>query len=313
MRIAITGGTGFVGSHLVRRLGGDDHEFVLVARGDDERNADLLDRDDARLVAASVNDREALCEAFVGCDVVAHLAGINYERGAQTYGTVHVTGTRNVVEAAADAGTSKLLLTSYLRARPDCGWGYHESKWEAEQLVRRSDLEYTVVKPGVVYGPGDQMLWGVARSLVTAPVFPRVGFETRRIRPVAVGDVVDVLAAAVDGYLADFTVALVGPEELTLARLVKRVGGVLGLEPIVVPAPVRLQYGLARVQERVMERPIVTTAGVRMLAEGATEPAPQAVCDPLPKELRPTRQFTRKRIGEGLPRLEPVGIDDLRT
>ena len=313
MRIAITGGTGFVGSHLVRRLGDDGHEFVLIARGTDERNHDLLKRQDTELVRASVTDEASVRDALAGCAVVVHLAGINYERGSQTYENVHVEGTRTVVETATDAGVSKILLTSYLRARPDCGSGYHESKWEAEEIVRRSGLEHTILKPGVVYGPGDRMLWGIARSLVTVPIFPRIGFESRSLRPVAIADLVDVLEASiVDDRLSNDTVAVLGPETLTLAEFVDRVGTVIGREPVIVPAPVLTQYVSSWVQERVLEVPIVTAAGVRMLAEEATEPAPKSVCDPLPEALRPTRAVSEERIEVGLPPLDRIGMSDLR-
>ncbi|WP_312909605.1 NAD-dependent epimerase/dehydratase family protein [Natronosalvus caseinilyticus] len=313
MRIAITGGTGFVGSHLARRLGDDGHDLVLIARGVDEPNVDLLERENVEFVPAAVTDERTLREAFVDCEAVVHLAGINHERRAQTYEAVHVDGTRNVVEAATDAGVSTLVLTSYLRARPDCGCAYHESKWEAERIVRRSGLEYTVVKPGVVYGPGDRMLWGIARSLATVPVFPRVGLRARRIRPVAIEDLVDVLAASIlEDRLSETTVAVTGPEELTVTDLVNRVGDVIGRSPLIVPAPVHAQIALSWVQERALETPIVTTAGVRMLAEEATEPAPEGVCDPLPDALRPTRPVTPERIAAGLPRLKPFGVGDLR-
>lgn len=311
MRIAITGGTGFVGSHLARRLAGEGHDLVLVARGVDERSRTLPD--DVRFVAASVTDGERLRDALDGCEAVAHLAGINRERGTQTYENVHVRGTRAVVEAARDAGASTLVLTSYLRARPDCGSGYLESKWAAEEIVRRSGLNYTVLKPGVVYGPGDQLLTQVVRSLVTVPIFPRVGFRPRRIRPLAIADLVDVLEAAlVRDRLPEATVPLVGPEELTVEALVERIGDVIGRDPLIVPAPVRLQYATAWLQERVMDRPIVTTAGIRMLVEGAAEPLPADACDPFPADLRPTRAFTADRIEAGLPDLERFGLDDLR-
>ena len=314
MKVAITGGTGFVGSHLLDRLHEDGHEVVLVARGAREPAFDARELEGTRFVAASVTDAAALREAFAGCDAVAHLAGINRERGAQTYERVHVAGTETVVEAAADAGVPRLALTSYLRARPGCGSGYLESKWAAEEVVRRSDLEYTVVKPGVVYGPGDQMLRGLARSLVTTPVFPGVGFGERRIRPLAVADLVDVLAVALTtDRLPGATVALAGPEELSFSGLVRRVGDVIGRRPLIVPTPVPALSVSAWLQERVMETPVVSTAGVRMLAEGVTEPAPAGVCDPLPDDLRPSRAFSRERIAAGLPRLERFGLADLRV
>jgi NADH dehydrogenase len=127
MRVAITGGTGFVGGHLAAHLSRQGHQVVLVARGVDQ-----------------------LTRAFAGCQAVAHCAGINRQLGRQTYQAVHVQGTANVVRAAERAGVRRLAPLSFLRARPSCGSAYHESKWAAEKLVRASALEWTVLKPGMI-------------------------------------------------------------------------------------------------------------------------------------------------------------------
>src|SRR5437867_4748037 len=215
MKIAITGGTGLVGSHLARFLSGADHEVVLVARGSDGRDQDVSRLAGARFVAADVGDEGQLSRAFEGCAGVAHCAGINREIGAQTYRRVHVEGTRNVVRAAARAGVEKVALISFLRARPGCGSPYHESKWAAEEIVRGSGLDYTVIKAGVVYGKGDHMLAHLSGSLRIFPVFPLVGMRDRPLRPVAVEDLVRVLQASlVEGRLSRQTVAVTGPEEL---------------------------------------------------------------------------------------------------
>ena len=130
---------------------------------------------------------------------VIHCAGINLERGSQTYGRVHVRGTETVVRAARSAGVPRIALVSFLRARPACGSAYHESKWAAEEIVRGSGLSYTVVKAGVIYGKGDHMLDHLSRALNSFAVFLLVGFGSRRaLRPVAVADVARILAASVD-------------------------------------------------------------------------------------------------------------------
>lgn len=313
MRVGITGGTGFMGTHLARRLLDDGHRVVLLSRSADERDAGDLGLEDAEFVGASVADRDGLGDAFADCDAVAHLAGINLERGRQTYGAVHVRGTENVVEAAAAAGVEKVILSSFLRARPDCGSAYHESKWAAEETLRSSGLDYTVFKAGVTYGRGDHMLTHVSRWLATVPVMPMVGLTSRRFRPLAIDDLVDVMAASLTaGRLSAATVPVVGPEELPLADGLRRIGAAIGRTPVILPAPVVLQYLGAWVQERIMETPIASVAQVRILSEGIVEPAPAGVCEPLPDDLEPDRPFTIERIRSGLGEVRPYGLEDLR-
>jgi uncharacterized protein YbjT (DUF2867 family) len=128
----------------------DGHEVVLIARGVGPLNTDTLALPRVTWVRAGLGDAEALRAAFASCDGVAHCAGINRELGAQTYRAVHIDGTRNVVEAARDAGVTEIVMLSFLRARPDCGSGYHESKFAAEEIIRGSGINFTFLKDGVI-------------------------------------------------------------------------------------------------------------------------------------------------------------------
>ncbi|MDQ1123166.1 uncharacterized protein YbjT (DUF2867 family) [Microbacterium trichothecenolyticum] len=167
---------------------------------------------------------------------MAHCAGINREIGDQTFRRVHVDGTRAVLEAARRAGVRRVVLLSFLRARPDTRSGYHQTKWEAEELVRAAGLEYTVLKSGMIYGPGDHMVDHVARAVRTFPVFATVGFRERRARPLPIADAIDVLVAALEGRMPNQTVALMGAEELELGAAVRRIAEVAGGHPLYVPA-----------------------------------------------------------------------------
>lgn len=150
MRIVITGGTGFVGRNVARQLLSEGHEVVLIARGVGRRDDAIMALPNVRWVRAGLRDVVALEAALTGCDGVAHCAGINRELGNQTYQAVHIDGTRNVVNAARKAGLRRIVILSFLRARPACGSGYHESKYAAEEIVRNSGLDYTVLKAGVI-------------------------------------------------------------------------------------------------------------------------------------------------------------------
>src|SRR5262245_46662804 len=173
--IAVTGGTGFVGRHVAEELVDRGYDVVLVARGVDHRDLSVTDRPGVEWVRGGVGDLAALERAFAGVDAVIHCAGINREIGRQTYAAVHVEGTRNVVDAARAAGVRKIAMLSFVRARPDCGSGYHESKWAAEEIVRASGLDFTIAKAGMIFGRGDHMLDHLSHALHTFPFFLRVG------------------------------------------------------------------------------------------------------------------------------------------
>jgi nucleoside-diphosphate-sugar epimerase len=314
MKIAITGGSGFVGGDLAQQLSAEGHELVLLARGhhrDASRNATIVQNSRVHFVATDLSSQSVLEKAFAGCDSVAHCAGINREIGHQTYQRVHIEATRNVVEAARRAGVRRIALMSFLRARANCGSAYHESKWAAEEIIRNSGLDYTIVKAGMVYGRGDHMLDHLSHSLHTMPLFAAVGLQEKPIRPLAIEDLVHVLRAALlDGCLTRQTVAVTGAEQLYLSDAARRVAQVLGKRVFILPAPVWFHYILAQVFEWTMKVPLVARAQVRILSEGVLEPA--IPCDSLPAGLMPTRRFTEEQIRRGLPEPGAFGLRDLR-
>jgi nucleoside-diphosphate-sugar epimerase len=302
MRVAITGATGFVGSHLATRLTSEGHEVVRIGR---------RARANEEIVLAPLDDVDQLASAFAGCQAVAHCAGINRETGDQTYDRVHVKGTRNVVEAARRAGVQRIVLMSFLRARPDCGSAYHESKWAAEEIVRQSELDYTIIKAGVTYGRGDHMLDHLSHAFHTFPIFALVGLKEQTLRPLAIEDLVHVMRAAlIDRRLKRQTIALVGPEEMYLREAVLRVAEVAGKKPVLFPLPVWCHRLLARVFELTMKVPLISVAQVQILAEGVVEPS--SPVSPLPYDLMPTRRFTPEQIRNGLPHPAPFSAGDLR-
>jgi len=288
VKIAITGGTGFVGRHVATRLRADGHVVVCLGRAD------------------------RLEGAFTGCEAVVHCAGINREIGSQTYRAVHVEYTRRVVDEARRAGVTRISMLSFLRARPDCGSGYHESKWAAEEIVRGSGLGWTILKAGVIYGRGDHMLDHLSHAFHTFPVFGLVGMRSRPVRPVAVEDVAGILAATAndDPRLSRRTFAVLGPDELLLSDAVHSVADVVGRRPWLVPLPIVAQRLIAALAETLMIVPLVSRAQVRILAEGIVEPLPAA--DRLPADMLPTTRFDEASIRAGLP--DPGGFarSDLR-
>ena len=311
MKVAITGGTGFVGRHLAQEIVSEGHEVVLIARGVDRRDTNIRRLSNSSLFPIGLDDQEELVRAFEGCDGVAHCAGINREIKEQSYSRVHIEGTRNVMNAAKRAGVKKVALLSFLRARPNCGSPYHESKWAAEEIVRSSGLDYTILKAGVIYGKGDHMLDHLSHAFHTFPVFALVGLREKPVRPAAVEDVVRVLQASmIEGRLSRETVAVMGPEEMPLSEAVRRVARAAGRRPFMFRLPLFAHYFFAWCFERAMTVPLVSLAQVRILSEGITEPIPP--CERLPDDLAPQIFFTDRQIRRGLPEPERFGLKDCR-
>ena len=253
-----------------------------------------------------------MAEAFRGCDAVVHCAGINREIGDQTYAAIHVEGTRAVVAAGRSAGVGRLVMMSFLRARPDGPSAYHRSKWAAEELVRRSGLTYTILKAGVIHGRGDHMLDHLSRAFYSFPVFGLVGLREQPVRPVAVQDVTRLLVAAAlgDARLADRTIAVLGPEQLTLGAAVRRVAEATGRRPAFIRLPVPAHRLLALALEMAMTVPLIARAQVEILAESVVEPLPFA--DEPPSDLTPRTPFSLEVIRAGLPPAGGFGRADLR-
>jgi NADH dehydrogenase len=302
MKIAITGGKGFIGSHLAKRLIDEGHDVVILTRWHIPEES---------MFVSDLSDIDQLKESFRGCDAVAHCAGINREVGEQSFKQVHVEATRRVVEAAKAVGVRRILLMSFLRARPHCDSPYHESKWKAEEIVRDSGLDYTIIKAGVVYGRGDHMLDHLSHALHTFPIFPLVGLEDKTVRPLAIEDLVNVMRAAlIDRRLKNQTIALLGAEEIHLREAVRRVAEVMGKQPLMFPLPVWCHQVMAQVFELTMKVPLASLAQIRILSEGVVEPG--TLVTPVPYDLIPTRRFTAEQIRNGLPELAPFGVSDLR-
>jgi uncharacterized protein YbjT (DUF2867 family) len=299
MKIAITGGTGFIGKHLARDLADRGHQVVVIARGQYTRGKGVPTHNNITFIQANVTDAAALIQAFAGCTAVVQCAGTS-EDSSQTFQQVHVEGARSAVTAARQAGVKKFVLVSYLHARPQRGSDYLTTKWEGEKIVRESGLNYTILKAGLVYGPGDHLLNNLGHLLQRLPVFATVGLRERTVRLVAVEDLVSVIRAALtDDRLRNQTVAVVGPEEFPFSSAARRIAKAMGKRLLLVlPFPDFAQRLLAWVSQW-MPKPLISASQVQMLADGISKPLPDSKM--LPEDLAPSIRFTEEQIRKGLP------------
>ena len=201
------------------------------------------------------------------------------------------------------AGVRRLIHVSVVVARPAPSLPYHDTKWQGEEIVRKSKLNYTILKAGLVYGPGDHLLNNLGNLLRKLPVFATVGLREKTVRLIAVEDLVDIIRTALldENRLARQTVAITGPEEFPFSTAARRISKAMG-KPflLVLPFPVIFQRTLAWFSERFMPKPLVTASQVEMLADGISKPLPDS--ELLPEDLAPKTLFNEEQIRKGLPK-----------
>lgn len=223
--VLLTGGTGFIGREVIRQLTQAGHRVRLVARRP-ERAAALAEQYDCEVVAGDVLDPASLQRAMVGVDAVVHLVGIIHETPRVSFESAHTQATANVLAAARAAGVRRYVHMSALGTRPGAVSRYHRSKWEAEELVRQSGLDWTILRPSLVYGPGDRSL-NVLAAFMRAPLdfwncysFPNLGGGTAQVQPVAVEEVALAFVRALSNAAAlGRTYDLCGPAPITWREL----------------------------------------------------------------------------------------------
>ena len=150
MKLAITGGTGFIGSHFIEIALADGHSVRALTRRPQP------ERDGVTWIDGSLSDRESLRRLVDPCDAMVHIAGVLNARDRATFDAGNVEGTLNVLAASTAAGLHRIVHVSSLAAREPTLSMYGASKARAEELVERSGLDWAIVRPPAVYGPGDR-------------------------------------------------------------------------------------------------------------------------------------------------------------
>ena len=252
-KVLLIGGSGFVGGTIANRLSERGIRVVVPTRHRDH-SKELILLPTVYTVEADVHDPKTLVALMQGVDAVINLVGILHDSASKMpygkrFAAAHVELPRKIIAAMKQAGVRRLVHMSALKAAPDAPSGYLRSKGEGEALVRAAsgDLDVTVFRPSVIYGPGDAFLNTFASLLKFFPVFPLAGGDAR-FQPVYVGDVADAMVASLESR-ATFgqTYELCGAQVYTLRQLVEYTGQLIGRRRPVIKLPkalASLQAGL---------------------------------------------------------------------
>jgi NADH dehydrogenase len=255
-RIVILGGTGFVGSHLVPRLHADGHQIRILSRNREQhRELGVLPR--ASVVTADIHDEATLRRLLSDADVAINLVGVLNERGSDGSGfrRAHVELTEKLIAACRASGVARLVQMSALRA----GEGeshYLKTRGEAEAKVKSSPLAWTLLRPSVIFGPGDGLFFRFAQLLRMTPVLPLARAHAK-FSPVYVGDVAEAFARVIlHRHSIGHTYELFGPRVIELGELVRWTAAMIGKRRWIIGLPDALGAMQAYVGEWLPGKPI---------------------------------------------------------
>lgn len=245
-RVCIIGGSGFIGRHLAQHLSQQGIQITIPTRRLARQQASLIVLPTVTLTQTRIDTQPALEHLIAGHDAVINLAGILHGSRA-AFDQTHTELSANLVAACRRNGIKRLLQVSALGCSAQSASHYQQSKAAGEQFVMRSDLDWTVLRPSVVFGRGDQFLTLFAQLCRILPVVPLAGANTQ-FQPVWVEDVARAIAQALHLPASiGQTLDLAGPQRYSLRQLVEYAGQISGHPRRVIPIPMavaRLQAGL---------------------------------------------------------------------
>ncbi len=278
MKVALFGGTGFVGSYLTDALVAHGHTPRLLVRAGSEHK--VVQRERCEIVTGEIDQPEAVAACLAGADAAIYNIGLIRElpQHGITWEAMHYAGAAAAIDAAVRVGVRRFILMSANGVKPE-GTGYQTTKYRAEQHLASSGLDWTVFRPSIVFGAprGRLEFCSMVRDQMLAPPIPAplfhegllpIGAGRFRMSPVAVEDVAEAFVRALDTPASYGRVfPLGGPEALEWREILRIIAAAAGKKKLMIPAPVGVLRAVASLLDRYEWFP-VTRAQLQMLLEG---------------------------------------------
>ena len=266
MKVLVTGGTGVVGQAAVTEILAAGHTVRLLSRNAAEDAKQWPAGVESW--SASVSEPETLRGCAEGCDLVLHVAGIIEEAGPLTFESVNVEGTRSIVREAERCKVGRFIYVSSLGA--EAGESpYHRSKRRAEEIVRNFAGGWIILRPGNVYGPGDEVISLLLTMVRTLPVVPVIGTGDDTFQPIWVEDLSAAVIKCVDRTdLHGRVLELAGEEKTSLSDMLDRLSEITGRTPTRIPIPPFLATAGATIANLVGAKLPINESQLTMLSEG---------------------------------------------
>lgn len=255
--VTIFGGTGFLGRHIVRGLSARGRAVRVAVRRPQLLEVMKVAEGAVTAVDADIRDDASVAAALAGADAAVNAVGLYVERGLETFDAVHVEGAQRLARLSARAGVQRLIHISGIGAVPDSPSKYVRARAAGESAVRGAFEAATILRPSVLFGPGDAFFTTLAAVLRLAPAFPLIGRGSARLQPVYVDDVAEAVAVTLaNPATSGRTYELGGPKAYAYKALVKLLLDRLEKRRLLLPIPVTAWKVLAALASLLPSPPI---------------------------------------------------------
>lgn len=272
-RVVVTGASGFVGSHTCRALAANGWRVLALVRNA-AKAAERLAHLQVEIRVGDLLDPAYVRSSIDGASAVVHLAAVAIERGGDTYKSVNVGTTRAIIDAALAARVARVVYMSQNGADSASPLPFLRSKGVAQDLVTESTLEWTVLRPSVIFGPEDEFVNVIARLIRLTPfILPLPSRGRARFQPIAVDDIATVITRALaDDATIGHLYPLGGPAELTLRQIAERILVAMNTNRAILGVPTAALRPFVAALWHLVPSPPVTTGLLDTLALDNTVP-----------------------------------------
>ncbi len=268
--ILVAGATGYIGQHLVRRLVEQGERPRCLVR-DPRKAARLLPVEQIEIVQGDTTQSASLAGALKGVNTVIHTAFMTADRKegpGNRYDTTNVQGTANLIKASEVAGVSRVIEIGGLGTRPDKPGSYMQGRYLAEQMLKESKLDWTIIQPSVLFGKNAPFIKGLTNLIQASPIVPLIGGGKVMFQPIYVEDVVSVvlrvLAEPERSSRRTFTIG--GPDYYSFTQVIDTLLHAMHKTRFKAPAPRPLVGVGAALMEAVLPKPPLTKAALTLFS-----------------------------------------------
>jgi NADH dehydrogenase len=264
--IFLTGATGFVGSNLLRDLLKDGYKVTCLIR--DRNRGRKIEEIGASVCIGDILNIDSLIKGMEGADTVIHLVGIIYERKESTFYKIHYEGTKNIIDAMKSLSINRYIHMSALGTRKNAKSNYHRTKFLAEEYVRNSGVNYTIFRPSIIYGEGDQFINMLVKMVKFLPIIPIIGSGKNLLQPININNISQYFIGAIGNKKTNSkTYEIGGPDRISFEELIRLISDILNKKRLHIHIPSSLMKINAIMMEKILPKSLITKDQLMMIEE----------------------------------------------